>query len=70
MESIKFRINAIDKQHRGETYYIKNKYFPFPKVFRNKLKIGETLPPTNSFFFLFLLLRRKEGTFSFILYFK
>ena len=51
MESIKFRINAIDKQHRGETYYIKNKYFPFPKVFRNKLKIGETLPPTNSFFF-------------------
>ena len=51
MESIKFRINTIDKQHRGETYYIKNKYFPFPKVFRNKLKIGETLPPTNSFFF-------------------
>ena len=32
MESIKFRINTIDKQHRGETYYIKNKYLPFPKV--------------------------------------
>ena len=54
MESIKFRINTIDKQHRGEAYYIKNKYFLFPQVFRNKLKIGETLPPTNSFFFLFV----------------